>query len=150
MEDRLVAEYIGKDADKIMDAKVNWSAAILGQSIGPIWFFYRKAYLIGFAFIILTLIVGKIASALGINQAYYIMFFIYLFSANKVYLWDVRRKVNKMLSDGNVSEDQLVNYVRGKGGTSTLATVLYIVGFIAFLVFYFMVILSAMSALMSI
>ena len=95
MEDRLVEEYIGKDADRYMNTNLNWAAALLGQSIGPVWFFYRKSYLLGFAFIIITLIVGRLATAMGISKAYYIMFFIYLFSANKLYIWDVRRKVNK-------------------------------------------------------
>ena len=58
MEERLVSEYIGKDADKFMEGKTNWIAAILGQAIGPVWFFFRKSYLLGFAFFVVTYILG--------------------------------------------------------------------------------------------
>ena len=149
MEERLVSEYIGKDADKFMEGKTNWTAAILGQAIGPVWFFFRKSYLLGFAFLVVTYIVGAIASAINLDEASYIMFFIYLFTANKLYLWDVRRKVNKMMSSGYISEEQLISTVREKGGTSTVAAVIYVVAFIAFIAIYFAAIYSAMSALMS-
>ena len=150
MEERLVSEYIGKDADKFMDGKTNWKAAILGQAIGPVWFFFRKAYLLGFAFLVVTYIVGSIASAMELQEASYIMFFIYLFTANKLYLWDVRRKVNKIASSEYASDDELISAVRKKGGTSVAAAVIYVVAFIAFIAFYVTVIFSAMNALMSI
>ena len=149
MEERLVLEYIGKDADKFMEGKINWTAAFLGQAIGPVWFFFRKSYLLGFAFLVVTYIVGAIASAINLDEASYIMFFIYLFTANKLYLWDVRRKVNKMMSSGDMSEEQLISTVREKGGTSTVAAVIYVVAFIAFIAIYFVAIYSAMSALLS-
>ncbi len=148
MEDRLVSEYIGKDADTYMNTNLNWAAALLGQSIGPIWFFYRKSYLLGFAFIIITLIVGRLATAMGISKAYYIMFFIYLFSANKLYIWDVRRKVKKILStNGNMPQEQIVNIVREKGGTSGLAAGIYVVVLIALVAILYAMIFSAMRSL---
>ena len=147
MEERLVSEYIGKDADKFMEGKTNWIAAILGQVIGPVWFFYRKSYLLGFAFLVIAYIVGTIASAINLDKASYIMFFIYLFTANKLYLWDVRRKVNKMMSSGDMSEEQLISTVREKGGTSVVAAVIYVIVLIAFTTIYFVAIYSAMSAL---
>ena len=52
------------------------------------------------------------------------MFFIYLFTANKLYLWDVRRKVNKIASSGYASDEELISTVREKGGTSTVAAVI--------------------------
>ena len=149
MEERLVSEYIGKDADKFMEGKTNWIAAILGQVIGPVWFFYRKSYLLGFAFLVIAYIVGTIASAINLDKASYIMFFIYLFTANKLYLWDVRRKVNKMMSSGDMSEEQLISTVREKGGTSVVAAVIYVIVLIAFTTIYFVAIYSAMSALIS-
>ena len=148
MEDRLVEEYIGKDADRYMNTNLNWAAALLGQSIGPVWFFYRKSYLLGFAFIIITLIVGRLATAMGISKAYYIMFFIYLFSANKLYIWDVRRKVNKILStNGNMPQEQIVNIVREKGGTSGLAVGIYVVVLIALFAILYAMIFSAIRSL---
>lgn len=149
MEDRLVSEYIGKDADKFVEGKTNWVSAVLGQAIGPVWFFYRKSYLLGFAFLVVTYIVGAIASAIELKQASYIMFFIYLFTTNKLYLWDVRRKVNKMISSQNMSEDQLIATAREKGGTSTVAAVIYVLAFIVYLVIYMSLIYSAMTSIFS-
>ena len=60
------------------------------------------------------------------------MFFIYLFTANKLYLWDVKRKINKIkLSNEFVSEDELVELVRKKGGTNIVAAIIYTVFIIA-------------------
>ena len=145
-----MAEYIGKDAERYMNTNTNWAAALLGQSIGPVWFFYRKSYLLGFAFIIITLIVGRIASALGINKAYYIMFFIYLFSANKLYLWDVRRKVNKILeTNGNMPQEQLVEIAREKGGTNGVAAAIYVIAIVALIAILYAMIFSAMTSMFS-
>jgi hypothetical protein len=150
MEDRLVSEYIGKDAERYMNTNLNWAAALLGQSIGPVWFFYRKSYLLGFAFIIVTLIVGRIASAIGLNQAYYIMFFIYLFSANKLYLWDVRRKVNKIIqTNGNMPQEQLENIAREKGGTNGVAAAIYVIAIVALIAILYAMIFSAMTSMFS-
>lgn len=140
LEDQLVTEYIGNNAEKIENDKLNWVAAILGQEIGPIWFFYRKSGLLGVGFIILTLIIAKITNALEISKAYYIMFFIYLFSANKLYLWDVRRKVRKIMQENsNLDEQQLIEIVRKKGGTSTKAAIIYGVIFAIIIALYFMI-----------
>ena len=132
MEEKLVEEYIGENAEKIMNSKTNWSAAILGEAIGPVWFFYRKSYLIGFLFIFITYIVGRIANALNIKEAYHIMFFVYLFTANKLYLWDVKRKINNIkLNNGTISEDEMAELVRKKGGTNIVGAIIYTVFIIA-------------------
>ena len=70
------------------------------------------------------------------------MFFIYLFTANKLYLWDVKRKLNKIMASGNMSEDQLLDTVREKGGTNTLAAVIYVIVIIAYLFPFFSSILA--------
>lgn len=133
MEDILIKEYIGKNADKIIDEKYNWLAAILGQAFGPVWFFYRKSYLLGFAFILISLVIGIIAVAIKIEEASYVMFVIYLFSANKLYLWDVRRKINKICKRSYLSEEELIEKVREKGGTSIVAAIIYSVLLILFI-----------------
>lgn len=68
MNDKLVSEYIGKNAQEIIDGNVNWAAAVSGQLIGPVWFFYRKSYLLGFAFLVLTYIVGELHQLLILKQ----------------------------------------------------------------------------------
>ena len=127
IQEKLMKEYIGNDAEKIMNSNLNWSAAIIGQFIGPVWFFYRKSYLLGFAFLAITVIVECIAIIVGLLPIFFIMFFIYLFTTNKLYLWNVKRKVNSMILNSNLSGDELVSYVRNKGGTSIVAPVIYVV-----------------------
>lgn len=154
MEEKLVLEYIGKNADKIVNKKLNWPAAILSIFLGPIWFFYRKSYLLGVILLCGSIVLLEITKDLGIKFAYPIIsFFIYLFTANKLYLWDVKRKVRKiMLSSNNLSEEQLsscgekedeanmgpihiaekpiISKTRKKGGTSLEAAWDYIGSFI--------------------
>jgi hypothetical protein len=78
------------------------------------------------------------------------MFFIYLFSANKLYLWDVRRKVNKILeTNRNMSDDQLISLVREKGGTNGIAAAIYVIALIAIVVILCAMIFSAMSSILS-
>lgn len=126
MEEKLVKEYIGENADKIMNDSVNFRAAILGQIIGPVWFFYRKSCLIGFAFIILTFVIGYLADSLGVPNAYCLMFFIYLFTANKIYIWDVKRKVERIIkTNSNLSEEELLKKAKNKGGVSAISAVIY-------------------------
>lgn len=166
MEEKLVLEYIGKNADKIVNKKLNWPAAILGAFLGPIWFFYRKSYLLGFILLYGSTVLFGITVDLGIKVAYPIIsFFIYLFTANKLYLWDVKRKVRKMmLSSNNLSEEQLsscgeeeaeanmgpihvdekplISKVREKGGTSANAVGNYISFFIIVGIVIFIVIVK--------
>lgn len=166
MEEKLVLEYIGKNADKIVNKKLNWPAAILGAFLGPIWFFYRKSYLLGFILLYGSTVLFGITVDLGIKFAYPIIsFFIYLFTANKLYLWDVKRKVRKiMLSSNNLSEEKLssceeevaeanigpihvdekplISKVREKGGTSANAVGNYISFFIIVGIVIFIVIVK--------
>ncbi|MCR5185912.1 MAG: DUF2628 domain-containing protein [Clostridia bacterium] len=138
MEEReklLMSEYIGGDLENYTNSNLNWGSAVAGQAIGPIWFFYRKSYLLGFAFIVLTLIVSSIINAMGFEKAYYAMAIIYLFSTNKLYMWDVRRKIRKILANNsNKSDEEIIDIARKKGGKSILAVVLYMIGFM-FLVY---------------
>lgn len=143
MEDMLEKEYIGKNSDKIIGEKYNWVAAILGQAFGPVWFFYRKSYLLGFAFILISLVIGIIAVAIKIEEASYVMFVIYLFSANKLYLWDVRRKINKICKRSYLSEEELIEKVRKKGGTSIAAAIIYSIILTIYTVLYIALIIFA-------
>ena len=135
MEEKLMSEYIGEDVEKYKKTNVNWVAALLGQLIGPVWFFYRKAYLLGFGFMFFTMILGKITSSLNITKAYLLMFIIYLFSANKLYLWDVKRKIGKIIANHpDMTQEELETIVKEKGGTSTAAAVIYVLTIVAIII----------------
>ncbi len=132
MEEKLVLEYIGKNADKIINKKLNWPAAILSVFFGPVWFFYRKSYLLGFI-LLYFMGIGFYYTGLGhfISWGLFIgiaiKFLAYLFFANTLYLLDVKRKVkNIMHSQIDMSEEQVIDVVREKGGTSRGALTIYI------------------------
>ena len=150
MEEKLVDEYIGEGAETFKTSKFNWVAAVLGQAIGPIWFFYRKAHLVGVLFILLTFVVGLLAGMLGIKQGYYIMALIYGFTANKCYLWDVRRKVQNIINTyPDYSEEQLAAIAREKGGKSVIAVIMYglvFVGLIMCMIINFIIIANSFSS----
>ena len=142
-EEDFMTAYIGDDVKNFEVIDKNWAAAALGEFIGPVWFFYRKAYLVGFAFIVLTFCFFIIAIALNIEKAYYFMGLIYLFTANKIYLWDVSRKVKKIInSNSNFSDRQLIGLLKKKGGTSSVAATLYVVIVVGLIIMLYVTIFS--------
>ena len=72
-EEKLMDEYVGGDYKKF-SSNANWISAVVGQMVGPVWFFYRKAPLLGFLFMFITYIVGSIATAIELEEASWIMF----------------------------------------------------------------------------
>ena len=134
-EDDLVKAYLGKDAEKLMSSNINWGAAILGQAIGPVWLFFRKAHLVGFLYLIVTIIVSKIANKLNIDEAYYIMSLIYLVTATPALLWDVRRKASKIMSNVGLTDEEKLQLAAKKGKPSWLAVVIYSICLVIYILF---------------
>ena len=134
IEDEMLTAFAGKNHEKIFTSKTNWAAAVSGQAIGPVWFFFRKCPLFGFAFLFVTYLIGSIASAINVNEASYIMFVIYLFAANPIYIWDAKRKIRKIIDNNpGANDEMLVELAKKKGGTSILATVIYCILFLLFM-----------------
>ena len=144
-EEKLMDEYVGGDYKKF-SSNANWISAVVGQMVGPVWFFYRKAPLLGFLFMFITYIVGSIATAIELEEASWIMFLIYLVATNKLYTWHVKNKVNKIMNDVNLTEDEMLEVARKKGGKSKLAAIIYALLFIGYvaLMMYVMVALMTM------
>ena len=137
-EDDVVKAYLGKNADKLLATNTNWVAAALGQAFGPIWLFYRKANIVGFLYLLVTVLVAKISSKVGIDEAYYVMFFIYAFTATPALLWDVKRKAAKIMANVGLTDEEKLEQAKKKGKPSWLAVVIYsicLVLYIAFVVF---------------
>ena len=136
MEERLLEAYVGEKSEKIINDKYNWVAALVGQMIGPIWFFYRKAPILGFLFWGVTYIVGSMASAIEFEEGSYIMFIIYLLTANKLYLWDAKRKIYKIEANETLTDEEKIEAATKKGGVSPAAAVIYVLLFIAYIIYY--------------
>lgn len=126
----LTRAYIGPNAEKICDERrrMNLAAGISGEFLGPVWFFYRKSYLVGFLAILLSVAIGYVCMKGGYGKAYYLMGMLYLFFANKIYLYDVRRKIERIKrKNEDKSFKELKEIVIKKGGTSPNSTIFYII-----------------------
>lgn len=125
-----VKTWMGSLYDKAHSSKFNWPAALFGG----IYFLFRKMYLTGFLFILLTFLIntllvflmtkiGIVALALiaVINIAFV---FIYGFSFYPLYRNFVRNKLNK-LKQTITDNSQLLNIATQKGNTSAVAVIVY-------------------------
>ena len=147
IELEMTKAYIGDKADAIIGHKYNWVSAIVGDLFGPVWFFYRKMALIGFGFVLVTILVGNIASQLGFDKASYLMGLIYLFVSNPIYLSVVKKRVNKLREENpQMSKEELIALSRGKGGVSVVAAVIYS---ILLALFFFLIIAALVAGLSS-
>lgn len=145
-ENDFLSAYIGEDVTQYNPNNKNWKSAGLGQFIGPIWFFYRKSYLLGFGFIVLTFIIGYLSSSFKVLQAYYLMGFLYLLLTNPLYLWDVKRKVKKIRADNfSRSDSEIMEILERKGGRSKLAATIYVIFLVLFIISLFLLMTLARS-----
>lgn len=85
--------FIGENQDKILDKSTNFAAAILG----PIWFFYRKCYKVGFFLSLIEfLCIFLLNIFFPISYFSYIIFPIFFFFfGNKIYISHIKRKIKK-------------------------------------------------------
>ncbi len=125
-----VKAWMGNLYDKAHSKKFNWPAALFGG----IYFLYRKMYLTGILFILLTFLINILLTfliskigllALGLMSISSLIFiFIYGFSFYPLYRNFVRNKLNKFkntISDNS----QLINEAHKKGNTSIIAVIIY-------------------------
>lgn len=134
----LINAYIGSNASAIYSSiddkpKYNWAAALLGFFFGPVWFFYRKIYLIGFGLFFLT-ILFRVASSLSHSIIVSILVWgcnlalaaLYLFFANSIYINNVKKKVNKIKEQNpQKSIEELAQIASYKGNVSIPAAIIY-------------------------
>ena len=59
LEERLLRTYVGDNSTKIINSNINIFAGLLGMTIGPVWFFYRKAWIPGLLYIALSYFLYK-------------------------------------------------------------------------------------------
>jgi carbon starvation protein CstA len=106
IDEKMLNAYIGKNADKILKSNIN----ILAVFLGAFYFLYRKAYMIGILFILASLVVPI---------WWIIERIVYLFAANKIYLWDAQQKILQIINNNpNLSEDEIVEKVKSVGGVN--------------------------------
>ena len=64
------------------------------------------------------------------------MFIIYLLTANKIYLWDAKRKIYKIEANETLTDEEKIEAATKKGGVSPAAAVIYVLLFIAYIIYY--------------
>lgn len=134
MEDRLLKAYIGNKATEIINNTINWRVGLLSMFLGPIWFFYRKAWLPGIAYIFIAYLLNKF-DFFTIERIAIILGSITIFFANKIYIYDARKKVHAIIKNNRgAGEDEILELVKEKGGTSIVLTIFYIIALIGLLI----------------
>lgn len=108
IDEKMLNAYIGKNADKILNSNINIPAMFLGA----FYFLYRKAYMIGIIFILATFVVP---------MWWIIERIVYLFAANKIYLWDAKRKISEIINNNSdLTEDEIIEIVKNTGDTKRI------------------------------
>lgn len=125
MENRLIRAYIGNNATRIMNNSINWHAGLLAMFVGPVWFFYRKAWLVGIIYIFIAYALSRF-EFFNIESISIILGSITIFCANKLYIWDVKNKVSKIIKENSgINEENLIEIVKEKGGISIGLVIIY-------------------------
>lgn len=125
MENRLIRAYIGNNATQIMNNSINWYAGLLAMFVGPVWFFYRKAWFVGIIYIFIAYALSRF-EIFNIESISIILGSITIFCANKLYVWEVKNKVYKIIKENRgLKEENLIEIVKNKGGVSIGLVIIY-------------------------
>lgn len=143
IEDELIKCYIGKNNDKLFEKVKNPNSIsknfnIFAFLFGPIYFMYRKMYLIGIIIWLVTTILFSVFPVL--------VFLIYIINGCifiKMYNLHINKKINKIrLENNNATFDELKSICLKKGGVNYLVpTVMSVL--LAIAVTFSLVILSS-------
>lgn len=114
-----IKAYVGKKYDKIKTQKFSFPFFFLGA----VYFFYRKLYVLGFIWMIVSLIFGIINPAfLLILQIILACYF------SKIYLNIVENRVKEIRSQNKKdSQDEIIRRCKQKGGTNIILPFLLII-----------------------
>ncbi len=126
LDEKLVSAYVGSKYEKLKNKKFSFSSLFFGWE----YLAYRKFY----SLLLIYLILEKILSAvlLGVLKekpilviCTFIPNIILALIFNKLYLNNVKNKVNKIkASNHNASEDELINLCSKKGGVSIVSVII--------------------------
>jgi hypothetical protein len=138
MEEKVLNAYLGEKKEKY-EKQTNFAAAFFG----PLWFLYKKCYLVGMLLYLFASgpMLIKMINPVNISEVTpdfltsttkytgslnLILFFVYLFFANKIYIWDAKRKVEKIIAENpQASEEQITEIGRKKGGNNVAIVVIF-------------------------
>ena len=123
--DKYEEAYVGEKYNTLKNKTFSWSAFFLG----PVYLAYRKMYMYAIIAIIAGLLVGVFIPIPLVVEL------LYGFMTIKLYFNDVHSKVSQLkLKNSELSEDQLLELCRKKGGVSLAGAILFFVAIVLFVV----------------
>lgn len=132
IEEKMISSYIGKNYEKLKNKHFSLSSLFFGWE----YLAFRKFYSLLLIYIIPTTILTIVLGAKEYLIIGIILNIILAFIFNKLYLNDVKKKVNKIKdSNPKASEDELVKICSKKGGRSLiLPTIILIIRWLLIMV----------------
>lgn len=131
LDEKLVAAYVGPKYEKLKNKHFSFSSLFFGWE----YLAYRKFYNLLSIFVVINWVLSAISSAIP-EETLMVKFIVIVFLDllplfilalifNKLYLNDVKRKVNKIKdANPNASENELINICSKKGGVSVISIIL--------------------------
>ena len=124
LDEKLIIAYIGNNYNKIISKKFSFTAFFLS------WMYtlYRKMYIPSIIGMIIIIISGFLPSTV-----YYGLIFVFAIvlgvNFNKWYIVYLKKQIEKIkINNQNVSENELINICRQKGGTNIwMSIIIYII-----------------------
>ena len=122
LDEKLLSAYVGNNYDKIINKKFNVSAFFFSF----FYLAYRKIYLLTFILLVVLNLLSKISNILSFITI--IVLIVIGFTFNKNYILYSKKQIDKIKkNNSNLSEEQLIEIVRKKGGTSTAGMIIFMI-----------------------
>jgi hypothetical protein len=107
----LIRDFIGPNNEAILTKPFNIPAIL-----GALYLFYRKLYLFGIILVVINALITILTPLPYLTLIFNVAL---VFTFNKLYLWHVNKKIDKIKDDNiGASKDQLASICTTKGGTS--------------------------------
>ena len=114
-DDTLIRAYVGNNYDNIKKQSFSFATFFFG----PIYFLYRKLYILGLCYIILSVILSPIAIILHIGIS---------IGFKYIYFNTVKKRVDKIkLENKNMDKETILNICKKKGGVNILIAIICII-----------------------
>lgn len=138
-DDELIKNYIGKNAEKLMDNKFSWCSFLFST----MYFLYRKMWFLGLCWLVGSSILTSFLPTYGATLVF-VGNIVMAVQFKKLYINHVKEQINKIKSENlGKSREELNSICRNKGGTTIWPVIVSAV-------IYLIVIVFAMIALFAI
>lgn len=113
--DTLIRAYVGENYEKIKKEQFSLATFFLGS----LYFFYRKLYLFGIIYIMLSILFFPI---------FFVVHVFISIGFKYIYFNTVKKRVEKIkLENKNMDKDTILNICKKKGGTNILIVIVFII-----------------------